>query len=188
VSWANGCWACQDLDLGPHPYQGLPRAMSPGWHLRPAGPMYRWRPPSTARLQWFVDQTGLDTPARGGSGAPRGGPCPARQTPAPTSELRHENHLLRGALAAPWGGLQVCPPLGCTRAHGDGAASGDRCLAGRRCARDAGSVMRDAIPAPPVAAAARPAAPAVRSAAAPASDPCHLHRSRRPARRRRWPP
>jgi hypothetical protein len=37
--------------------------------------------------------------------------CPARQTPAdcPTSELRDENHLVSGALAAPWGGLQACP-------------------------------------------------------------------------------
>jgi hypothetical protein len=25
VSWGNGWWACQDLNLGPHPYQACSR-------------------------------------------------------------------------------------------------------------------------------------------------------------------
>jgi hypothetical protein len=45
-----GWWACQDLNLGPHPYQGsAPGLVSPGWHLRPGRTMYRWRPLETVR-------------------------------------------------------------------------------------------------------------------------------------------
>jgi hypothetical protein len=37
VTWGDGWWACQDLNLGPHPYQGsAPGLVSPGWDLRPA--------------------------------------------------------------------------------------------------------------------------------------------------------
>jgi len=39
----------------------------------------RWRPLRTARLRWRVDQTWTTHAARGGSGAPRHGPCLARR-------------------------------------------------------------------------------------------------------------
>src|ERR1044072_8743614 len=40
-----GWWACQDLNLGPHPYQGsAPGPVSAGSRLQPARPRYRWSP------------------------------------------------------------------------------------------------------------------------------------------------
>jgi hypothetical protein len=55
---SGGVWACQDLNLGPHPYQGsAPGPVSPGSRLPPARTMHRWRPLRTARLRWRVDQT-----------------------------------------------------------------------------------------------------------------------------------
>jgi hypothetical protein len=41
-------WACQDLNLGPHPYQGsAPGPVSAGSRLQPARTTYRWRPLET---------------------------------------------------------------------------------------------------------------------------------------------
>src|SRR5215204_3982761 len=41
-------WACQDLNLGPHPYQGsAPGPVSAGWRLPPARTTYRWKPLET---------------------------------------------------------------------------------------------------------------------------------------------
>jgi hypothetical protein len=41
-------WAWEDLNLGPHPYQGsAPGPVSPGSHLAPGRTTYRWRPLET---------------------------------------------------------------------------------------------------------------------------------------------
>jgi hypothetical protein len=69
-------WACQDLNLGPHPYQGsAPGPVSAGSRLPPARTTYGWRPLETVANRSDpmacgpnVDQARL---ARGGSGAPR---------------------------------------------------------------------------------------------------------------------
>src|SRR5215211_6676635 len=54
-------WACQDLNLGPHPYQGSAQGLfyqdcSGGLRERRAAGD-RWRPLGTARIRWDVDQT-----------------------------------------------------------------------------------------------------------------------------------
>ena len=61
----SGWWACQDLNLGPHPYQrSAPGRVSPRWHLRLGRLTDRWRPLRTARIRWDVDQMWTRRPAR----------------------------------------------------------------------------------------------------------------------------
>jgi len=54
-------WACQDLNLGPHPYQGSAQGLFPQDCIGGLGERQatgdRWRPLRTARLRWRVDQT-----------------------------------------------------------------------------------------------------------------------------------
>jgi hypothetical protein len=100
-------WACQDLNLGPHPYQGSAhRLVSPGSHLRPGRMMCRWRPLRTAGFRWHVDQTWTrHARSRGGSGAPPGGPCRGKGDPRrlpPTSEPRPGDRLVRGSPGGVW--------------------------------------------------------------------------------------
>jgi hypothetical protein len=48
VTCGIGWWACQDLNLGPHPYQGsAPGPVCAGSRLPPARTTYRWRPLET---------------------------------------------------------------------------------------------------------------------------------------------
>ena len=57
-SWALW-WACQDLNLGPHPYQGsAPGLVSPGWDLRRA--QGRVRPYALRRRGTRRPSTGWD--------------------------------------------------------------------------------------------------------------------------------
>jgi hypothetical protein len=54
-------WACQDLNLGPHPYQGSAQGLFPQDCIGGLGERQaagdRWRPLRTARIRWRVDQT-----------------------------------------------------------------------------------------------------------------------------------
>src|SRR5215218_1692489 len=76
-----GCywwWACQDLNLGPHPYQGsAPGPVSAGSRLQPARTTYRWRPLETAANRSAPMACGPNVdqarPAYGSSDAPRCG-------------------------------------------------------------------------------------------------------------------
>src|SRR5687767_11423790 len=91
------CWPGQDQDSGGGQCLG-PRMVGEGW---------RW----LLLLRWGVAQRGPGTPARGGSGAPRRGPCPSKVDPRllpPTSEPR----LATALLGEPWRGLgQGHPPV-----------------------------------------------------------------------------
>ena len=48
LRWSGRWWACQDLNLGPHPYQGSARRpVPPGRDLLPGRPTHRLRPLET---------------------------------------------------------------------------------------------------------------------------------------------
>src|SRR5215207_3859792 len=110
-----GWWACQDLNLGPHPYQGSAREpVSAGSRLQPARMISRWRPLETVANRSApmacgpnVDQT---RPLAGaaalrvadlGWGA-AGGVCVAEQASPPG------NRLARGSLAGSGPGTSPC--------------------------------------------------------------------------------
>jgi hypothetical protein len=62
-------WACQDLNLGPHPYQGsAPGPVTAGSRLPPARTTYRWRPLETVanRLDPMGCGPNVDQPRAGG--------------------------------------------------------------------------------------------------------------------------
>jgi hypothetical protein len=110
VSWGNGGWACQDLNLGPHPYQGSARCqrrrlVSAGSQLRPAqrctagdrceplGSDGVWtkRGPGMPRL-WGQRRSASRTLASKGD---------PRRLP-PTSEPRLDDRLVRGSPGGVW--------------------------------------------------------------------------------------
>jgi hypothetical protein len=66
--------------------------------------MYRWRPLGTARFRWRGPNVDQARPARGGSGAPRGGPWLARRPPpaAPDKRARPGDRLVRGSPGGVW--------------------------------------------------------------------------------------
>jgi hypothetical protein len=79
-----------------------PGLVSPGWHRRPARTTDRWRPLGSDAV-WT--NGGPARPARGGSGAPRRGPCRGKVDPRrlpPTSEPRLGDRLVRGSPGGVW--------------------------------------------------------------------------------------
>jgi hypothetical protein len=79
-----------------------PGLVSPGWHRRPARTTDRRRPLGSDAV-WT--NGGPAPPARGGSGAPRRGPCRGKVDPRrlpPTSEPRLGDRLVRGSPGGVW--------------------------------------------------------------------------------------
>jgi hypothetical protein len=108
-------WACQDLNLGPHPYQGsAPGLVSPGWHLRPGRTMYRWRPLETARnprLRWHVDPTWTRHARSRGQRRSASRTLPGKETPAGCPRQASPARaiaLVGGALAGSGPGTSPC--------------------------------------------------------------------------------
>ena len=92
-----------------------PGPISRGWHVRPARTTYRWRPLETVTNRSAPMACGPNVdqarPARGGSGAPRRGPCRGKGDPRrlpPTSEPAWAIALLGGALAGSGPGTSPC--------------------------------------------------------------------------------
>ena len=102
-------WACQDLNLGPHPYQGsAPGPVSAGSRLPPARTTYRWRPletvanrsapmacgPNVDQARPLAGAAALRVADLGWQGDPRRLP--------PTSEPRPGDRLVRGSPGGVW--------------------------------------------------------------------------------------